>query len=112
MKKIIADNSISEFIRQSVSEIQKGLPKGYELVDEIEFEVSVETELNRKGEMTFKIVTGELAKAKTQTHKINFAIANTISQLEKSEAEARVSVKVMKSFFQSVVELGQDNEAK
>lgn len=112
MKKIIADNSISDFIRQSISEIQKGLPQGYEMVDEIEFEVSVEAETNRKGELTFKIVSGEQANSKVQTHRINFAIANTASQLEKSEAEAQVSVKVMKGMFQSLVEIGEQLEAK
>ena len=112
MKKIIAENSISDFIRQSISEIQKGLPQGYEIVDEIEFEVSVEAETNRKGELTFKIVSGEQANSKVQTHKINFAIANTASQLEKTEAEAQVSVKIMKGMFQSIVEIGQDFEAK
>lgn len=112
MKKIIADNSISDFIRQSISEIQKGLPQGYEIVDEIEFEVSVEAQTNKKGELTFKIVSGEVENAKVQTHRINFAIANTASQLEKTEAEAQVSVKIMKGMFQSIVEIGQDLEAK
>lgn len=112
MKEIIADNSISDFIRQSISEIQKGLPQGYEIVDEIEFEVTVEAQTNKKGELSFKIVSGERANSKVQTHTINFAIANTANQTKKSEAEAQAGVKMMKGMFQSIVEIGQDYETK
>ena len=110
MKIIIADNSISDSIRQSISEIKKGFQQDFEIVNEIEFKVSVEVETNRKNKLTFKIVSGEQANSKIQTLRINFAIANTASQLEK--AEALVSVMVMKSMFQSIVGVGQAFEAK
>jgi hypothetical protein len=112
MKKIITDNSISDFIRQSISEIQNGLPQGYEIVDEIEFEISVEAETNQKGELSFKIVSGEQTNTKVQTHKINFAIANKANQLKKSEAEALVNVKVMKSILETLTEVGQGPKTK
>ena len=111
-KKIVIDNSISDFIRQSISEIQKGLPEGYELVDEIEFEVSVQAETNRKGDLTFKVISGSQVSSKIQTHKINFSIANPEKQKSKEIANAEVSVKVVAGLIQTLIDMGSTVDSK
>ena len=70
------DSTIKDFIRKAVQDIHAGLPEGYEISDEIEFDISVVTTINKKGGMNIKIASGEIDKEKQTVHSINFGVVN------------------------------------
>ena len=51
------EKSIADFIQKTVKEIQSGLPDGYELTDEISFDISVVTTESDKGKIDIKIAS-------------------------------------------------------
>ena len=76
------DGTIKDFIKITVEEIQTGLPEGYEVSDEINFDISVITTTNKKGGLNIKIATGEIDKEKQTIHSIHFGVINPKKQQE------------------------------
>jgi hypothetical protein len=76
------DGTIKEFIKETVEEIQAGLPEGYEVSNEIKFNISLITTTNKKGGINIKIATGVIDKEKQTVHNINFGVVNPKKQRE------------------------------
>lgn len=81
-----AEKSIADFIRKTVKEIQSGLPEGYELTDEISFDISVVTSESDKGKIDIKIASLGVERENQSVHTISFGVVNskTLEQKEQS----------------------------
>ncbi|WP_304235177.1 hypothetical protein [Jiulongibacter sediminis] len=76
----IALNDISELITQTIDSIQKGLPQGFEITDDIRFEVQVITDKTSKGGMDIKLLNAGSEKHENLSHKISFEVSPSVNK--------------------------------
>lgn len=103
--------SLKEFINKSINEINAALPDGYELSDEIEFEVTVLSTAGRDNKMDLKILqfgTDEKAEA---AHKIKFTISNPAQQEKNALSIAKQTEKFVSSFLVGMMSTVKELEA-
>lgn len=99
------DSTIKDFIRKAVQDIHEGLPEGYEISDEIEFDISVVTTVNKKGGMNIKIASGEIDKEKQTVHSINFGVVNPKQKEAALQKNATAVIGYIKEGFSSLLTL-------
>lgn len=90
------ETSIKDFIQKTIEEIQNGLPDGYDICDEIEFNISIITTTNKKGGLNIKIASGEIDKEKQTVHSINFGVINPKKQQQSMHQNARAIISYVK----------------
>ncbi|AWV98481.1 hypothetical protein [Arcticibacterium luteifluviistationis] len=76
-------NDISTLIEETIKSIQQGLPEGFEITDDIQFEVQVITNKTSKGGMVIKLVSAGSEKQEHLTQKIKFEVAPIIDKEKK-----------------------------
>jgi hypothetical protein len=89
------DATIKDFIQKTVEEIHSALPDGYEISDEIEFDISLITTTNKKGGVNIKIANGEINKEKQTVHSINFGVVNVKKQQETMQKNATSIISIV-----------------
>ena len=104
--------TVGEFIRQLISDIVSGLPEGYELDSELDFELSIVTHSKSEGGINLSIVTGEYGKGKETTQTISFSIINPKQQERKAEQDIAAFGKGMGTFIEVLKEAGADEPKK
>ncbi|UBM59202.1 hypothetical protein LAG90_00825 [Marinilongibacter aquaticus] len=77
------NNDISTLITETIKSIQVGLPEGFEITDDIKFEVNVVTEKLGKGGMDIKLLNANSEKKDSLSHKITFEVAPKIDREKK-----------------------------
>lgn len=65
---------ISEYVKSTIEGIEKGLPKGYELKGEIEFELVIVNTKEGEGGIKIQVVSLGGNKSKEDTSKIKFKV--------------------------------------
>ena len=71
------ETSIKEFIRKTTEEIRSGIPDGYEISDEIAFDISLISTTTKSGSIKVQIASGDIDKQKQIVHNVNFGIINS-----------------------------------
>ena len=77
------DNDISKLIKETIKSIENGLPEGFEITDDIQFEVQVVTSKTSKGGMDIKLLSAGAEKQDNLTHKIKFEVSPIIDKDKK-----------------------------
>lgn len=67
-------NNIESFVKESIKNIQKGLPKNFEIVEDIQFEISVSVSENTGGGLDIKLISGKLEDKTEVVQKIKFSV--------------------------------------
>lgn len=80
------ETTLQEFIKKTVAEIQSGLPEGYELSDEIAFDISVITTTGKQGKVDIKVISGEVDKENQIVHNINFGVVHSKAMDQKANS--------------------------
>lgn len=78
-------HTISQFIRQTIEEIENGLPENYEISDEIKFEISVIVNETQSAGLDLKVLSIKGEEKEDKTHKIKFSVFNTEIDEKRSE---------------------------
>ena len=102
---------LKDFILKSISEIHEGTPKGYELAEDIEFEVSVGYVADKKGKADLKILSIGASEKSEYVQKIKFCFSNTEQQIKSIDAEAKGIEKMISSLFNPLIKLSNEMEA-
>lgn len=74
------ENDISKLIKETIKSIENGLPEGFEITDDIQFEVQVVTSKTSKGGMDIKLLSAGSQKQDNLTHKITFEVSPKIDK--------------------------------
>lgn len=78
-------HTISQFVKQTIEEIEKGLPDKYEISDEIKFEISVVANDTQSAGLDLKVLSIKGEEKEDKTHKIKFSVFNTELSDKRSE---------------------------
>jgi hypothetical protein len=90
------EKSIADFIQKTVKEIQSGLPDGYELTDEISFDISVVTTESDKGKIDIKIASFGMEGGNQSVHTISFGVVNSKALEQKEQSYFTIVEKGLK----------------
>ncbi len=74
------EQDLREFIKNTIRNINEGLPQDYTIKGEIFFDVSVITSSNKSGGMSIKVLSGNLDKEKQVVQRINFRVVNKVEE--------------------------------
>lgn len=102
------ENSLKEFIRQTIEEINSGLPENYVVDDAIEFEVSVSTTKTKSGGLEIKILTGEISNSNEFVQKVSFAVIN---EKHRSQSDKKNASNIIKYIGRGIKELNKHSMA-
>ena len=73
-------SEITEFVKQTIKDIEMALPKGYEISDDIRFEINVTKANNSGGKMDIKIVSADNKVSESIVHKIQFEVSPKVNE--------------------------------
>ena len=59
------ENDISRLITETINNIQAGIPEGFEITEDIQFEIQIVTNKTSKGGMDIKLLNATSEKKKT-----------------------------------------------
>ncbi len=76
-------SEITEFVKQTIKDIEMALPKGYEISDDIRFEINVTKANNSGGKMDIKILSADNRVSDSIVHKIQFEVSPKVNTEEK-----------------------------
>ncbi len=96
-------NSLKEFEEETIGEINSGLPKDFEISDEIKFDVSVTTTASKGGKLNIKLASGNIEKDNQVTHKISFGVVNAKQKEMNLNHTANTVIAIVKK---GIAELG------
>lgn len=99
--------SIKEFVRETIREIEEALPKGYEIDQAIEFEISVTTTKGKDGGLNIEVLSGKLTEENEVVHTLNFAIINSV---QKEEELKKASENFFKHFGRGIKQLSKETD--
>jgi hypothetical protein len=68
--------NIEKFVKETIKEIQNGLPKGFEITEDINFEISLQTTFTKEGGLDIKLASGNLEHSRETTHKVSFGVTS------------------------------------
>ena len=93
----MANPSLKEFIAKSIQDINEGLPEGYELSDEIDFEITVLSTSGADNKIDLKVLQAGTNEKAEQAHKICFTIVNPSQQEKNALSNAKQAEKMISS---------------
>jgi hypothetical protein len=94
---------LDEFINQTISDINKGLPDGWEVNQEIHFEVSLISEAKAGGKVDIKVVNLGANIDYREIQYVNFSVVNSKNK-ERNESQ---QVHNAKEIMGSIITLGK-----
>lgn len=104
------EESIKNFITESIKQIEEGLPKGFEINETIKFDVMVTHTLNKEGKLDIKLVSGKAANEHITTQRITFAVVNPSKQKAAFDAQAETFIHYMQIGLGSLAALGAQKD--
>lgn len=104
----MANPSLKEFIAKSIQDINEGLPEGYELSDEIDFEITVLSTSGADNKIDLKVLQAGTNEKAEQAHKISFTIVNPSQQEKNALSSAKQAEKVISSLVIGMAQSFQD----
>lgn len=69
-------NNLELFVRESIGSIRKGLPKNFQIVNDIEFEISVTANESSGGGLDIKLFSGKMEGKTEVVQKIKFSVCD------------------------------------
>ena len=106
------ETSIGGFISKTIEEIKSGLPDGYEIENEIQFEISIISSQNKRGGITLKIANGEIDREKQTVQNIKFSVVNPKKKKENLDSEAETYLKHIDTGLNLLKNLGETKKVK
>lgn len=104
---------IQQFISQTIEEIKLGVEGSeWQLHDEIEFEILVDVAEKSKGGFDLKVIGGSSETQGNTAQKVKFKIVNEKMRMKNSAAQIKGAGSLMKSMFQPLIELGNQQKKK
>jgi hypothetical protein len=107
-------NNIKKFVNETIKEIQSGLPKNFEISDDIKFEISVVTSISGGGGLDIKLASGKIDKSKEVVQKIEFSVSNSKKDEEQKTKQIENVIDFVLKGFAAFVNLQeiQNNSGK
>jgi len=102
----MAENEIEEFISNTIKQIELGLPKGFILAHELNFDISLTTTKQKQGKIGIHIAGIGGSSESQQTHKVKFSIIDEKSR----EKNLNYVKKTLRGMFEEIKELDQIEE--
>ncbi len=108
MAKKDIGSPIKEFVRQSVKEVEEALPKGYSVIGNMNFDLSVVNKKSKRGKADIRVI-GIGGQAEIQNvQRISFSVGNP----ERSKQETESALSAFRGFLQALKELDQPKKNK
>lgn len=102
--------SIKDFIEKTFSELNAAKPDGFELSEEVEFEISLVTTAEDNGKLDLKIVTAGTSESNQAVQKIKFKYSNIEQAAKNIKAQASSVESMMFAIFNPLVEISKKFE--
>ena len=103
---------LKDFVNRTIQELNEGLHSGWELTDEIGFEVSMITTVATGGKVDLKIASIGADQNYSAIHKIRFKISNEAKKNKNLKVDMQKVEGVMSSMFKPLLQSQQESEAK
>lgn len=102
--------NIKDFIEKTFTELNAAKPDGFELSEEIEFEISLVTTVEANGKFDFKIASAGISGNDQAVQKIKFKYSNIEQAAKNIEAQASTVESMMFAIFNPLVEISKKFE--
>ncbi len=102
----MVENEIEEFISNTLKQIKSGLPKGFILNHELNFDISLATKSNKEGKIGIHIAGVGGSSETQQTHRVKFSIMDEKSR----DKNINYIKKALRGMFKEIKELDRLEE--
>ncbi len=73
---------IKDFVSQSLAEIAEGLPEGYSVIGNVDFDLTVTTVSGKSGKADIRVLSGGGHSSKQHVQRIHFQVGNPEANLQ------------------------------
>ncbi|MES2479457.1 MAG: hypothetical protein V4561_10235 [Bacteroidota bacterium] len=101
------ETSIAEFIRQTLTEINTGLPDGFVMDEVVEFEISVTTNRQTNGKLSLNLLSADTSTGNEIVQKISFSVINSTQKEINGNNENLEMIKNLSDGFNALIKIGE-----
>ncbi len=98
---MVKNINIKDFVTETIKEIKEGLPEGFSISENIQFELSVITKEETQGKIGITVVSIDANTQIENLQKLKFAISDDKAQLKKMQD----TKDMLSGFFENIITL-------